>query len=337
MTVNIGVVGTGTMAQDHIRRISEDLSGAKIIAVTDINKDLANSVAAKVGAKVYEDSAALVSAPEVDAIIVASYGPAHEESVTQAIEADKPVFCEKPLTPTAAGCLRIMDKEVAAGKRLVQVGFMRRYDPGYRDIKKVIESGELGQVNLVHNAHRNPSVNDNYTEDMAINDTAIHEFDTMRWLLDSEIVDMRVDRPRKSRNAAAHLQDPLVVVFNMANGVRVDVEVNVNLLYGYDIQCEAVFDSGAVRLGDFNTITRRDANGASNRIPADFVERFKTAYDTEIQEWIYSVRDGKIVGPSTWDGYAAAVVCDAGVAALAVAADGAPTKIELVAKPDLYR
>jgi myo-inositol 2-dehydrogenase/D-chiro-inositol 1-dehydrogenase len=336
MTVNIGVIGTGKMAQDHIQRITETLSGARVVAVTDINKDLATSVAKTVDATVYDDSASLIAAPEVDAVLVVSYGPAHEESVMQALDAGKPVMCEKPLTPTADGALRIMEKEVALGKRLVQVGFMRRFDPGYREIKKVAESGELGQVNMVHNAHRNASQNDYYTADMAINDTAIHEFDTMRWLLDSEIADIRVDKPRRSQNAAIHLQDPLVVVFNMVNGIRVDVEVSVNVRYGYDIRCEAVFDSGSVMLEDANTVSRRAAIGAGHTIPQDFIERFKTAYDIEMQEWIDSVIEGKIVGPSTWDGYVAAMVCDAGVKALNADADAAPVKINLVAKPDLY-
>ena len=120
--------------------------------------------------------------------MICSYGPAHEVDVLAAIAAGKPVFCEKPLTPTADAALRIMEAEQAAGRRLVTVGFMRRFDRTYREMKALLDSGELGETLMVHCAHRNPTVPEHYTWDMAINDTAIHEIDTMRWLLGEEFV-----------------------------------------------------------------------------------------------------------------------------------------------------
>jgi myo-inositol 2-dehydrogenase/D-chiro-inositol 1-dehydrogenase len=335
MTVNIGVIGTGMIGQDHIRRITEVLAGARVAAVADIDAERAAQVAEGCGAKAFADATSLIASDSVDAVVVTSFGEAHEEAVLAAIAAGKMVFCEKPLTPTAEGCARIMAAEEAAGRRFVQVGFMRRYDASYRALKATVDSGEIGEALLVHCAHRNATVADYYRAENAVNDSAIHEIDTMRWLLGEEIVAVRVDVGKKSRLSAEHLTDPMVIVMETESGVRVDDEVFANAQYGYDIRCEVVAEKGAVSLGDQNVIDVRDATGARNRITANWQERFVTAYDVEVQAWIRSVETGVAGGPSAWDGYAAAAVCDAGVRSLR--SGGERAVVELVAKPDLYR
>lgn len=157
-----------------------------------------------------------------------------------AIAAGKPVFCEKPLAVTAQGCRNIVDAEAKHGKRLVQVGFMRPYDQGYRALKQVLTSGQIGEPLMLHCAHRNPTVGEAYTTDMAITDTLIHEIDVLRWLLDDDYVSVQVVFPRKSPKAFPHLKDPQIVLFETAKGTRIDVEIFVNCQYGYDIQCEVV-------------------------------------------------------------------------------------------------
>ena len=113
-----------------------------------------------------------------------------------AIAAGKPVFCEKPLATTQEACLRIIEAEVAFGRRLVQVGYMRRYDAAYRALKAVVDSGEIGAPLLMHCAHRNPSVPAHYTREMAITDTAVHEIDMVRWMFGEEIVAAAGAQPR---------------------------------------------------------------------------------------------------------------------------------------------
>jgi myo-inositol 2-dehydrogenase/D-chiro-inositol 1-dehydrogenase len=321
------------MGQAHIARVHGELSGGRITAVNDIDHAHAQRVAAPLGAAVYATDAELVSAPEVDAVLVASFGPAHEATVTSAIEAGKPVLCEKPLAPSAEGCARIMRAEERAGAKLATVGFMRRFDPGYNQLKAVIEAGELGRPVIVHNRHRNPRVPQSYTTDMAISDTAIHEIDTMRWLLGEEIGAVRVDRPRPTANRFDHLQDPLVLALVTESGVIAYDEVFVNIQYAYDIRCEVVLEAGTVALADQNAIVRRDRAGARNALPADHNQRFDRAFGAELQRWIDAVAAGEQAGPTAWDGYAAAAVCDAGLRALAT---GALEPVELVAKPALY-
>jgi len=334
MTVRIGIIGPGGMGQAHIERITKVLSGGKVVAVSDLDAERAKAAAEPLGATVYGDGAALIAAAEVDAVMVTSFGPAHEESVIAAIEAGKPVFCEKPLAPTAAACLRIMKAEQKAGRRLVQVGFMRRYDESYRQMKTVLDSGEIGQPLMVHCAHRNPTVPEMYTADMAINDTAIHEIDTMRWLLGEEFITARVDKPKKTRNRFAHLQDPIILILESESGVRVDDEIFVNIQYAYDIRCEAVGETGTISLADQHKVERRDGGGHHNGLSSSHVDRFDGAFTTELQAWIRSVEIGKASGPSAWDGYAAACVCDAGVKALM--GNVGTVAITMVEKPELY-
>ena len=333
MTLRIGMIGPGGMGKAHIERIHTVISGGRVVAVSDVNPDNAKAVAEQIDGTAYATSAELINSPDVDAIMIASYGPAHKPDVIAAIEAGKYVFCEKPLAPTAAECEEIMAAEQKAGKKLVTVGFMRRFDASYREMKKILDDGEVGEALMVHNAHRNPTVPEMYTWDMAINDTAIHEIDTMRWLLGEEFVSARVDKPKKTSLRFEHLQDPLVLILTSESGVRVDDEVFVNCQYGYDIQCELVAEQGVVRLGDQELVHRADKLGRRNRLTMDHNQRFGQAFVTEVQEWITAVSQDRHTGSDSWDGYAAAVVCDAGVAALT--ADG-EVPITMIERPALY-
>jgi myo-inositol 2-dehydrogenase / D-chiro-inositol 1-dehydrogenase len=132
MTVNVGVIGSGKIGQEHIRRLTETLPGAKVVAVSDADAARANEVAATVpGAKAYPTGEELITTKNVDAVIVTSWGDTHAAYVIAAIRAGKPVFCEKPMATTQADCLAILDAEAAFGRRLVQIGFMRRFDTQY--------------------------------------------------------------------------------------------------------------------------------------------------------------------------------------------------------------
>src|SRR5215213_10068977 len=186
--ITVGVIGVGMIGQDHIRRITHVVSGARISAVTDVDFDRAKSVAADLpSAKALQTGQELIDDPEVDAIVVASWGPTHEQYVLASIAAGKQVFCEKPLATTQEACLRIVEAEVAHGSRLVQVGYMRRYDQAYRALKAVLDSGTIGAPLFMHCAHRNPSVPGHYAKEMAITDTSVHEIDMVRWMFGEEI------------------------------------------------------------------------------------------------------------------------------------------------------
>ncbi|MHA7849012.1 Gfo/Idh/MocA family protein [Serratia sp. D1N4] len=335
MTLNIGVIGTGAIGRDHIRRCSKVLQGSRIVAVNDINRDSAAKVVSelKLDAQVYDNGHDLIRAADVQAVLVTSWGPSHEEFVLAAIAAGKPVFCEKPLAVTAQGCKNIVEAEAKQGKRLVQVGFMRPYDQGYRALKQVLTSGQIGEPLMLHCAHRNPTVGEAYTTDMAITDTLIHEIDVLRWLLDDDYVSVQVVFPRKSSKAYSHLKDPQIVLLETAKGARIDVEIFVNCQYGYDIQCEIVGESGIAKLPEPSAVQMRSGAKLSTEILTDWKERFIDAYDVELQAFINDVQTGKLTGPSAWDGYAAAVAADACIAAQL---SGEIVPIRLPARPDFY-
>lgn len=316
MTVRIGVIGTGNIGADHIRRLSRVCTGARVTAVTDIDPARAAAVAAEYGARALAEGEQVIRDAEVDAVLVASWGPTHAGYVLESIAAGKPVFCEKPLATTAEDCLRIVEAEQAHGSRLVQVGFMRRYDAGYRALKRVLDEGRVGTPLMAHCAHRNPTVPESYTSEMAIQDTAVHEIDVMRWLLDDEITSVQVLTPRRTSTAYPHLQDPQIVLFELAGGARIDLEVFVNCRFGYDIRCQVVGEAGAASLPQPAQVPLLTEGRAQEDVLQDWRDRFVEAYDREIQEWVDSVAAGRATGPTAWDGYAAAVITDAGVEAL---------------------
>ncbi|WP_121610176.1 Gfo/Idh/MocA family protein [Mesobacillus foraminis] len=337
MTLRFGVVGTGAIGRDHIRRITNTLSGGKIVAVTDVNQLSAEQAVEQynLDATVYPDDKALVAAQDVDAVIVTSWGPAHEATVLAAVEAGKYVFCEKPLATTAEGCMRIVEAEIKQGKRLVQVGFMRRYDNGYVQLKEAIDTNYIGDPLMVRCVHRNPEVGENYTTEMAVVDTLIHEIDVLHWLVNDDYKSVQVVFPRKTRNASEHLQDPQIFTLETNGGIIINAEVFVNCKYGYDIQCEVIGEEGVAYLPEVPSIvTRKEAKLGTN-ILMDWKDRFINAYDKELQDFMDSIKKtGEPNGPTSWDGYIAAVTADAAVKAQKT---GTKEPILLAEKPDFYQ
>ena len=332
MTLQVGIIGTGMIGQDHIRRLTQVLSGVRVVAVTDINLERAQAAAPQ-GATVYETPQELIRAAEVQAVVICSWGPAHEEQLLDCIAVGKPVFCEKPLVTSSEAALRVMEAETAFGRRLVQVGFMRRFDADYRRLKAVIDGGTLGAPLMYKSVHRNASVPEGlYTSDMPLNDTLVHDADISRWLLRDEIAGVEVRVPRRSTRGG-ELRDPVMVLLHMTSGAIVDVEISVNIAYGYDIRGEVSCETGIAALPNRPATVITDQFGIRQAIPEDWRERFIEAYDQEFREWIVAASQGTATGPSTWDGYAATLVADA--ALRAVASQHLET-VEMVSKPDLY-
>ncbi|MEU4041843.1 Gfo/Idh/MocA family protein [Streptomyces antibioticus] len=332
--LGVAVLGAGHMGADHVRRLDRVVNGARVAAVADPDAARAREAVAGIeGASVHTETEAALDAPGVAAVLIASPGPAHEEALLAAFARGLPVLCEKPMVPDAAGALRVVEAEARLGRRLAQIGFMRRYDAEYRGLKTLLDDGRLGRPLMLHCVHRNVSSPPDFTSAMLIDSSVSHEIDAARWLLGQELTAVSVLRPRPSGGAPAGLLDPQFVVFESEGGALVDVEVFVNCGFGYQVRCEAVCERGSARIGDERGPLVTTAGTAGSEVPQDYLVRFADAYDREVQAWVDATRRGRVTGPSAYDGYAASAVAEAGVTALET---GRRVSVDLAPRPDPY-
>lgn len=323
----IGIIGTGIMGADHARLITEAVSGAVVGGVFDLDRDRA--AASSFGGRVFADPHALITDDDIDAVLIASSDPTHEEYALACIEAGKPVLCEKPLSPTVEGCTRIVEAESRLGTRLITVGFMRRFDPGYLDVKRQLAEGAIGAPLLLHHVHRNPAAVPGQPSANLITNSAVHELDITRWLLDSELVEATVHAGRPSSNSGG-TQDPQMLVLRTASGTLADVEIFVNARYGYEVRCELVGELGTVTLDAPVPTTLRRGGLGSREFAADWRPRFAEAYRRELQDWV----DGAGGGATAWDGFVATFAAQICVAALE---SGERLAIRIPETPKIYR
>lgn len=333
--LNVGVIGCGGMGRDHIKRITERTQGAQVVAVSDVFEESAKKAAEIAGgAKVYNNGKDLINDPDVDAVMIVSPGFAHVDDLLEAIKVGKRVFCEKPLCTTADDCRKVMEAEEASGKHLIQLGFMRRYHKGYIQIKEAIATGQYGEPLMMHCTHRNPEVGTNYDTPMAVTDTVIHEIDLCHWLVDDDYESVQVIMPKVTKYSHPKLKDPQIMLMRTKSGICIDVECFVNCKFGYDINCEVLCEEAALKMGTpMAPSIRKDAQ-LSTEITTDCFVLFKDAYDAEVQNWVDRAQDGVIEGPTTWDGYLAAVTADALVKAQET---GEIEKVVTVEKPEFYK
>ncbi len=331
MAVGIGVIGAGVMGADHIRIIAKETAQARLICVGDADLARARSVAEPWGARALADPMALIADKDVQAVVIASPDATHAQYTLACLSAGKPVLCEKPLAPTSGECLEILEAEQARGRRLIQVGYMRRFDPGYCDMRSQLRAGDLGDALLIHCVHRNAAAPAWFTALMAITNALVHEIDIVRWLLDDEVASISILRGRSTRMSEAH--DPLQAILRMKGGQIVDVEVFMNAGYGYDVRAELVCERGTLTMAPPVYAERRFGGAQSFPFARDWRPRFADAYRAQMQAFVDSVSEKRAVGASAWDGLVATAVAEAGVRALET---GAEARIELPSAPAFY-
>ena len=156
--VNIGIIGTGGMGTRHAMNLHTHVPAARVAAVYDWDKNKAGQAAAACGgARVYAEAADLINDDGVDAVLIASPDSTHVTYTLASIERNKPVLCEKPLATAGADALRVVEAEHAAGRPLVSVGFMRRFDPQHCAVREAIGSGDLGRRSCIRVFTATPS------------------------------------------------------------------------------------------------------------------------------------------------------------------------------------
>ncbi|MCK1713335.1 MULTISPECIES: Gfo/Idh/MocA family oxidoreductase [unclassified Bradyrhizobium] len=307
MSIGIGVIGTGVMGAEHARILRHETPGAHLAGIFDTDAIRAQAVAS--GAIVFSDPQSLIASDRIDAIVIASPDATHAALTLACIEAGKPVLCEKPLASSAADALDVVQAEVALGRRLIQVGYMRRFDHGYQEIKRVKDTGELGGPVLLHNVHRNVRAPEWFNGSMAITNSFVHEIDCSRWLLGSEMVSAHVETGPGG--------EPLMITLKSDKNEIVSTEVFVNASYGYHVHVELVGRQGTISLAPASlTLLNRDRSGGHS-YPDNWVPRFKEAYRRQMADWVSTVKAETSVGASAWDGYVASAIAEQVVEALA--------------------
>lgn len=334
MTVRVALIGAGIMGAQHAAILAEDIRDAELRVVCDASSSRARAVAEATGVDAMTDPVAAISRADIDAVLIASPDDTHAPLVRAAIGAGKPVLCEKPLAPDSAACLSLIEAERQAGQRLVQVGFMRRFDPGYTAMKTSLDQGRIGRALMLHHFHRAVRAPDGFDGQMAITNAAPHEFDISRFVLATEIAAITAFQPAFSRDGSA--MAPVFLVLETTAGQIVSIEVYVNAGYGYDVKGELVGESGTVSIDMPAVGCLNSALQMSRSYPADWRPRFSEAYRLQAKDWVASIIAGRpsAIGASAWDGYCAAVVAEAGVAALR---KGHRIAVGAVERPQLYR
>lgn len=332
-TIRVGVIGTGRIGGVHADNLMRRTIGARVVALMDIDQERAAAVAAACeGARVFSDAADLIAHPDVDAVLVASTDASHADITIACIEAGKPVLCEKPLATTVADAERVLRAELATGRRLVQVGFMREYDHAHKDLYDLLKSGAIDAALKFRSLHVNPRFVRELTIDSVITNSLIHDIHSARWLMPSEVerayvqwVPSNSAQPRSARLADIQLA--------FADGAIGSLEYNGDSGYGYEVTVEVTGETGVITTADHPSPALRQSGSLSSAITPNWPERFAQAYIDEAQDWINAIQRNEATGPSAWDGYVSLAVADASIRS---ANTGKPERIVASEKPALY-
>ncbi len=333
-TIHVGVIGAGAIGSIHADNLMRRTMGATVSAVMDIDEEKANAVAAACGgARAYSDAGDLIADPDVDAVLIASSHDTHADFAIGCLAAGKPALCEKPLATTLADAERVLRAELAIGRRLAQVGFMREYDQAHVALYKLLKAGDIGAALKFRSVHINPSFAQELTIESVITNSLIHDIHSARWIMGQEIssaytqwVPVKPARPHGARLA------DIQVIFE--NGAIGSLEYNGDSGYGYEVTVEVTGESGRVTTASHPSPALRKGGRLSRAVTPNWPQRFAQAYIDEVQDWVNAIGQGAATGPSVWDGYMAQALAEA---AIRSAKTGQPQPTNAGEKPPLYQ
>ena len=321
--IGIGIIGVGIMGRGHALYLSDYVKGGKVVAIYDANLVTAQKVAkevfkkTKVLPKVYRDLSMILDDQQVKAVIIASPDHLHANHLEQAVLAGKDVLCEKPLASKEKDARKVA-KLVRNSKSIVGIGFMRRFDRPYQDLKKEIESGKYGKVLQIRCTSRNVS-SPTATTAMLLTNVAVHEIDIIRWLLGEEIVSVGVNFAKTTSKANSNLSDPISVNCHTESGVLVTIDICANSTYGYEVGMEVITENGSLvieNLGQLNIAYNfKLPTRKGGTLHKDWMGRFKPAYIAELTAFVNSLQKRKLDKnfATVEDGLAASIACGLGV------------------------
>jgi inositol 2-dehydrogenase len=293
----VGVIGTGRLGKVYVRDLASRIPETTVVAVADINREVAASVADEFDVpKAHGSAEELIADPNVDAIVIVTPTHAHRDNAIAAAASKKPTFCEKPPALSLAEC-RAMSDAVEASGSFFQMGFMRRFDPGYAAAKQKIEQGAIGRPVVFKSSSRDPFrpsleyANPASSGGIMV-DMGIHDFDLARWFMGD------VDTVMAAGGVLAYPEmasigdiDNAIATLVFADGRLGVIDLTRNGVYGYDITTELVGDAGTVRVGylrETPLYTMTKNNVAHDTVPY-FMERFERAYTLQLQNFAQNV------------------------------------------------
>jgi myo-inositol 2-dehydrogenase / D-chiro-inositol 1-dehydrogenase len=302
------------MGLHHLKIFESLVPWAQIVAVADSHPPLAERAGADIPtAKVFHDPLECLGSADIDAAVVASADGTHHGIVDACIARGIYVLCEKPLTLSAEESLHLVRAERASGRRLVQVGYMRRYDADYQYIHDIAQSGGAGQPILISQRHHNPLATNTFDARQLITSSAAHDIDLFRWFTGEEISVVNCAAKESEDGSTV----TVLITLKSESGILGVVEIGRGPGMRYDIGLNLVGSRGGLTLGSPSLTTHAVTDGvAAQRLPDSWIERFDGAYRAQNAAWLTAVANDSIDGPSTYDGYATNAVADAALAAL---------------------
>lgn len=320
----IAVIGAGGMGSFHARTLAS-IPNAEVAVLADPFGDNVELVARDVGARVERDPSAAVVDDDVDAVVIASPDDTHAELTLAAMRAGKRVLCEKPLATTVADGRAVVDAELALGRRVVQLGFMREYDLPHRQVAEAVAGDQ--PLHLVRSLHRNTNA-ESRTDLAVVGQSIVHDLHTIRFMSGREIERVTAYSTRRDDGGLRHV----VLMCALAGGGHGMVEFDDDG-FAYEVAVDLTAGSATVTTaGPVRAIERRDA-AVSTMIGRDWFGWFADAYRIQDTAWVASLGDDEASGPSTWDGLAAQIVV---AAALTSLDSGETVDVETIEAPPLF-
>ena len=280
------MAGLGAIGLLHARNLTQ-IRGAEVALVMDQDPALAGAAAGELRTAWSESFENVLADPDLAAVIIATPTPLHARMVEQAAAAGKHVFCEKPLSLDPESGRRATHAAEAAGVAL-QVGFQRRFDPDFQAVRALVEAGELGDMKLVRITHRNRVPPRTGALESRLGsifvDMTIHDFDTARWLA-GEVEEV----------SAFTSSGTQVVVVRFASGALGVIDNTRAAAYGFDCAVELMGERSTARIGSsFATpsVERLTPAGRVSGLPADHLQRHRSAYLEELRHFVACVRSG---------------------------------------------
>jgi myo-inositol 2-dehydrogenase / D-chiro-inositol 1-dehydrogenase len=324
--IGLAVIGAGRMGSNHARLIAAGAPELRIVAIGDVDGGAAERLAEEIGAATaFADPLAAISAPGVDAVLIAVSSDRHRVIVEAAAAAGRDILCEKPLALDLTDTDAILAAVDRAGVRL-QVGLMRRHDPDHVRARARIVAGELGRPLLFSSRQYDvepppPAILDPRSGGGIMLDMGIHEFDSARFLMGSEVVQVQATGSVQlfPEVAALGAVDTAVINLKFASGAIGSVELSRRVAFGEDVRTEVHGTDGSAFIGGL-PIAGGSAIGREGGIRWDAtppsMPRFAAAYTDQARAFGRSIQNDEPMSPSGADGRAAFVIATAADRAL---------------------